>query len=168
MIIDLGILTIKVDVLIVQIINIALLLMFFKKLIGNTLAEEVEKRKAMTHKLEKAEQEYDALIAEATAKKEAILAEALAHKKSVVAESVELAKQEGDKILAKATAEAKLLLDKAAKDAANEKKALEQHFEFGVKQSALAMVKKLFSSNKQASDTYVSGLVDEFTTSYKS
>lgn len=156
MIIDLGILTIKVDVLIVQIINIALLLWFFKSLIGNSLAEEVEKRRAMTRKLEQADQEYASLIAEATAKKEEILAEALAHKKSVVAEAQALAKQEQEKILAKAASEAKFLLDKAAKDAEAQKRDIEQHFESGVKQSAFAMVKKLFASNSSASETYVS------------
>ncbi len=156
MIIDLGILTIKVDVLIVQIINIVLLLVFFKKLIGNTLTEEVERRKAMTLKLEQADKEYASLIAQANAKKEEILAESLAHKKSVVAEAQALAKQEKEKILAKANSEAKILLDNATKDAEAQKLDIEQNFENGVKQSAFAMLKKLFATNSSASETYVS------------
>ena len=168
MIIDLGILTIKVDVLIVQIINIALLLMFFKKMIGNTLTEEVEKRKAMTLKLEQADKEYASLIAEATEKKEQILDEALAHKKKLVTEAQELAKQEQEKILGKATHEAHTIIEKAQKEAAAQKRDFENSFEQGVKQSAFAMVKKLFASNSKASETYVSGLVDEFSASYKS
>ncbi len=168
MIIDLGILTIKVDVLIVQIINISLLLWFFKSLIGNTLTEEVEKRKAMTLKLEQADKEYASLIADANVQKEQILSDALAHKKSLVAEGQDLAKQEQEKILAKASNEAKLLLDKAQKDADSQRQDMAKSFEQWVKNTALVMVKKLFSWNKQASDVYVTGLVDEFTISYKS
>lgn len=167
MIIDLGILTIKVDVLVVQIINIALLLLFFKKMIGNTLSEEVEKRKAMTIKLEQADKEYASLISEATEQKEKILEEALAHKKKLVSEATELAKQEQEKILEKASQDAHLIVEKAKKEAESQKRDFENNFEQWVKKSAFAMVKKLFTWNSKASETYVSGLVDEFHQSYK-
>lgn len=168
MIIDLGPLTIKLDVLVVQIINVSILFYFFKKLFGDTLIEEIAKRRAMTLKLEQADKEYASLIADAHAQKEQILAEALAHKKWVVAEAEDLAKQKKEEILAKASSEAKFLLDKAAKDAESQKQDMAKGFEQGVKQTALVMVKKLFTNNKQASTTYVTGLVDEFTASYKS
>ncbi len=167
MIIDLGILTIKVDVLVVQIINIALLLLFFKKMIGNTLSEEVEKRKAMTIKLEQADKEYASLISEATEQKEKILEEALAHKKKLVNEATELAKQEQDKILEKASQDAHSIIEKAKKEAESQKRDFENNFEQWVKNSAFVMIKKLFAWNSKASDTYLSGLVDEFHQSYK-
>ena len=46
MIIDLGPLTIKLDVLVVQIINVAILFFLFKKLFWDTLIEEISKRRA--------------------------------------------------------------------------------------------------------------------------
>lgn len=73
MIIDLGPLTIKVDVLIVQLINLAILFWIFKKLFGDTLVKEIAKRKEMTLKLEQAHKEYDALIAQAHSEKEELL-----------------------------------------------------------------------------------------------
>ena len=168
MIIDLGPLTIKLDVLVVQIINVAILFFLFKKLFWDTLIEEISKRRAMTTKLEQADKEYASLIAEATEKKEQILDEALAHKKKLVTEAQELAKQEQEKILSKAAHEAHTIVEKAQKEAAAQKRDFENSFEQGVKQSAFAMVKKLFASNSKASETYVSGLVDEFSASYKS
>lgn len=167
MIIDLGPLTIKIDVLIVQIINVAILFFFFKKLFWDTLIEEIAQRRAMTQKLEKAYKEYDALIAEANAKKEEILAEAMSHKKWLVAEATALAKQEWEKIIEKAMIEAKMLVEKAEKEASAQKHDMEKSFANWVKQSAMAMLKKLFSSNKKAWETYVSGLIDEFDASYK-
>ena len=142
MIIDLGPLTIKLDVLVVQIINVAILFFLFKKLFWDTLIEEISKRRAMTTKLEQADK--------------------------LVTEAQELAKQEQEKILSKAAHEAHTIVEKAQKEAAAQKRDFENSFEQGVKQSAFAMVKKLFASNSKASETYVSGLVDEFSASYKS
>jgi F0F1-type ATP synthase membrane subunit b/b' len=167
MIIDLGILTIKVDVLIVQIINIALLLMFFKKIIGNTLADEVEKRKAMTLKLEQADREYASLLADANAQKEWILSEALAHKKKLLEEAKEIALHEKDKILWKAKSEADSILDKAKKDADIQARDLDSNFIQWVKTTSLSLVKKLFASKKDIQESYLQGLVEEFSASYK-
>lgn len=167
MIIDLGILTIKVDVLIVQIINIALLLWFFKSLIGNSLALEVEKRRLMTKKLEQADQEYESLIAKANAEKDLILDDALSHKKSVLIEAAELANKQKQQILDKAESEAKKILDKAESESLSKSRDLETHFASGVKQAALSVVKKIFASKKDTQEAYLSWLVDEFTTSYQ-
>ncbi len=167
MIIDLGILTIKVDVLVVQIINISLLLMFFRSIIGNTLAQEVEKRKAMTKKLEQADKEYDSLLADATAKKEEILGEALAHKKKLLDEAKELALQEKEKILLKANNEAEMIIDKAKKDSEIQSRDLDSNFVQGVKSASVSLVKKIFANKKDIQESYLQGLVEEFSASYK-
>jgi len=167
MIIDLGILTIKVDVLVVQIINIALLLMFFRSIIGNTLAQEVEKRKALTKKLEQADKEYDSLLADAATKKEEILAEALGHKKKLLEEAKELALQEKEKILLTANNEAESILNKAKKDSEIQSRDLDSNFVQGVKTTAFSLVKKLFASKKDIQESYLEGLVEEFSASYK-
>lgn len=167
MIIDLGILTIKVDVLVVQIINIALLLMFFRSIIWNTLSEEVEKRKAMTQKLEQADKEYDSLLADATAKKEEILSEAIAHKKKLLDEAKELAVQEKEKILLKAKNEAESIVDKAKKDSEIQSRDLDSNFIQGVKSASVSILKKLFANQKDIQESYLKGLVEEFSASYK-
>lgn len=167
MIIDLGPLTIKLDVLIIQFINIGILLYLFNKLFGETLIAEIAERRAMTRKLEQAEKEYAALLAEANAQKDAIIKEALEHKKSIIEEASRLAKNERAAIVEKAKQEADLIVLKAQRDAEAQKKDIEQKFEQWVKSTAVAMLKKLFASNKQVSDMYIAWLVDEFTHSYK-
>lgn len=168
MIIDLGPLTIKLDVLLVQLINIGILFYIFKKLFADTIIKEIEDRRAMTQKLEQANKEYTSLLAEAEAKKEEIINEALAHKKSVVAESVDLAKQERDKILEKAHREAELIVEKTNQETASQQRDFEAQFEGGVKRTALAMVKKLFTDHPSVSHDYVQWLANEFEQSYKS
>lgn len=167
MIIDLGPLTIKVDVLVVQIINVAILFYFFKKLFGDTLIAEIAKRREMTLKLEQADKEYSSLLAEATTKKDEILSEALAHKKKLIDEAKELALQEKEKILLQAQSEASSLVEKAQKDADIKARDLDNHFLQGVKTTALSLVKKLFASRKDIQESYLQGLVEEFSASYK-
>ena len=167
MIIDLGPLTIKLDVLVVQIINVAILFYLFKKLFGDTLIEEIAKRREMTRKLEQADKEYASLIAQAHVQKDAILDEALAHKKALLAEANELANKQKQQIIAKAEKDAALIAEKAEKEAALKSRDLEQHFALGVKNTAFTLIKKLFHSKKDVQESYLSGLVDEFTTSHK-
>lgn len=167
MIIDLGPLTIKVDVLVVQIINVAILFYFFKKLFWDTLIEEIAKRRSMTLKLEQADKEYASLLADANAQKEEILWEALAHKKKLLEEAKELALHEKDKILWKAKSEAESILDKAQKDADIKARDLDNNFIQWVKTTSLSLVKKLFASKKDIQESYLQGLVEEFSASYK-
>lgn len=167
MIIDLGPLTIKLDVLLVQIINVAILFYFFKKLFWDTLIEEIAKRRAMTQKLEQADKEYAALIAEASSQKEEILWEALAHKKKILEEAKEIALQEKEKLLLIAKLEAESIIDKAKKDADIKARDLDNNFIQGVKTTSLSLVKKLFASKKDIQESYLQGLVEEFSVSYK-
>lgn len=167
MIIDLGPLTIKLDVLFVQIINVALLFYFFKKLFGDTLIEEIAKRRSLTLKLEQADKEYDALLSDAAAQKDAILAEALAHKKKLIEEAKNLAAQEKDKIILKAKTDADSIIAKAQKDAELQSRDLNLNFVQWVKSAAAAVVKKLFSHKNDIQESYIEELVTEFTTSYQ-
>ena len=167
MIIDLGPLTIKLDVLVVQIVNVAILFWLFKKLFGDTLLKEIAKRREMTAKLEQADKEYASLIAEASAKKEQIIEEALAHKKKLIDEAKEIATQEKEKLLMKANEEAEWIVEKANKEAELKSRDLDSNFIQWVKNTALTVVKKLFASKKDIQEWYVKGLVEEFTASYK-
>ena len=109
----------------------------------------------------------DRLIADAEQHKKLLLDEALAHKNQIIAEGKVLAEQEQQKILEQATRESKIILDKANQEAELKSRDLESHFVQGVKTTALAMVKQLFSSNKNLQESYIEGLVEEFSASYK-
>lgn len=167
MIVELWPLTIKVDVLIVQLINLAILFFIFKKLFGDTLVKEIAKRKEMTKRLEQADEEYNILINKAQEEKNAILEEALAKKNDILKEAKELADQQKAKTIEQAQQDAKNIITQANQEAELKSRDLESHFVQGVKTTALAMVKKLFSSNKNLQESYIEGLVEEFSASYK-
>lgn len=59
--------TIKLDVLLVQLIHIALLFWIFKKVIGDSLINALLERKTQIAKLEDADAEYKRILAEAQA-----------------------------------------------------------------------------------------------------
>ena len=121
----------------------------------------------MTLKLEQADKEYASLLADANAQKEEILSEALAHKKKLLEEAKEIALHEKDKILWKAKSEADSILDKAKKDADIQARDLDDNFIQWVKTTSLSLVKKLFASKKDIQESYLQGLVEEFSASYK-
>ena len=127
----------------------------------------IEKRIAQQKRLENADAEYEKLIADAKKRKENLMAEALAHKNQLVEEWKALAKQEQDKIFEKTEREAQLILEKAAQEANLKSRDLDAHFEEGVRTASLAVVNKLFADNKDITSSYLDGLVDEFSSSYK-
>lgn len=167
MIIDLGPLTIKLDVLVIQIINILILLWIFKALFGKTLIDEVAKRRAMTLKLHQAEEEYEALLAKAHEEKEAIILEALARKQQLIQEAQRLWDKEKQSIIDKATKESDRIISKAQQDADTKQRDLDAHFAQWVKTTAMTMVKKLLQSNPTINKEYVEWLAHEFVVSHK-
>lgn len=165
MIIPLWPLSIKIDVLIVQIINVLILFWLFNKMFGKTLIEEVEKRKQLTKKLETAEQEYDALMTLAQQEKGALLKEAVEHKKLIVAEAKQTAAQESQKILSAAQRDAQELVAQAKLTMQNEKADLDRHFAEGVKATTMEVVHKLFDTKPELQEAYIAWLVKEATQS---
>lgn len=53
---------IHVDLIVAGIINFLVLVFLFRKLLGDKIVQEVEKRKAMLEKLKKADDEYKKMI----------------------------------------------------------------------------------------------------------
>ncbi len=151
----------------IQVFNVWLFFFLFIKLAGKSLTDALDKKITQEKRLADADKEYESLMAKAQAEKDQMLDDALAHKKQLVAEATELAKQEKDKIVAKANHEAQLILERAEKDAAIKDRDLESHFAAWVKSASMAVVKKLFASKKDIQESYLTGLVDEFASSYK-
>jgi F0F1-type ATP synthase membrane subunit b/b' len=167
MIIDLGPLTIKLDVLIIQIVNVLILFWIFKSLFGSTLIEEIAKRRALTDKLRQAEEEYDRLLDQAEAEKNRIIEEALAHKKHLILEAQDFSKKEREKLIRKAEDDAARIIQKAQEDADLKQRDLDSHFVQGVKNTSLALIEKMFASKKDLQKNYLEGLIEEFSHSYK-
>ena len=161
MIIPLWPLSIKVDVLIVQIINVLILFFMFKKLFGKTLVDEIKKRKSLTKKLQSADIEYEALIAKAHTEKEAIIADALTHKQHLIQEAVLLAEEAKKQAIAKADAQAAEIIEKAQRDTSAAKQELLSHYEAWVKQTTMQVVEKIFHDNTQLQEKYIDLLVKE-------
>lgn len=134
---------------------------------GDTLVKEIAQRKELTKRLEQAEVEYQQLIDTAHAEKEQILATALAHKADIIQEAKDLAKKEYDTLVEQAHYDADHIVQKAQKEADLKLRDLDAHFVEGVKTTSMALIKKLFVSTKSLQESYVEGLVQEFSSSYK-
>jgi F0F1-type ATP synthase membrane subunit b/b' len=165
MIIDLWPLSIKIDVLIVQIINVAILLYIFKKLFGKTLEQEIAKRRELTRKLQSAEVEYNAVIAQATHEKEVMLAEATEHKKHLLVEATALAQKQRESILTEANTQANRIMQKAEQEAAVLRHDLEKNRENSIKQTAGMIVKNIFKKDVSLQQEYVDMLIKEASSS---
>lgn len=161
MIIDLWPLSIKIDVLLIQIINVLILLYIFKKLFGNTLTQEVAKRRELTRKLQAAEVEYNSVIAQANHEKEIILTEAMEHKKHIIAEAEWIAQQNSNRLLQQAKEQADVVLKNAEKEAEHMQHALEKQRSDSVKKTAWLLVKKIFKKDVELKQEYMSMLLQE-------
>lgn len=114
-----------------------------------------------------ADEEFARILSQAEQQKKELLESALVHKNQIIAEGKALAQQEQQKILDQATHNATLILDKAQQDAELKGRELDAHFEHGVKNTALTLLKKIFGENKTLQEQYLSTLVEEFSSSYK-
>lgn len=160
----------QIDIIInvaIQVLNIALFFFLFIKFAGNVISKAIDEKIQKEKRLADADNEYHRLMTQAQEHKEQLVEEALAHKKQLVHEAKELADQEKEKIISQAHHEADLIVEKAKQEADLKGRDLDNHFVQGVKTTALAVVKKLFASQKDVQESYLDGLVDEFTASYK-
>ncbi len=165
MIIDLWPLSIKIDVLVIQIINVLLLLYIFKKLFWSTLTQEVAKRRELTRKLQAAEVEYNSVIAQANHEKEVILAQAMEHKKHLLAEADLAARKNTETILAQAWQQASVILQNAENQAVSIRRDLENSRADSVKHTAWLLLKKIFKKDVSIKQEYLDMILQE--TDYK-
>lgn len=165
MIIDLWPLSIKIDVLVIQIINVLLLLYIFKKLFWSTLTQEVAKRRELTRKLQAAEVEYNSVIAQANHEKEVILAQAIEHKKHLLAEAELAARKNTEIILAQAWQQASVILQNAENQAVGMRRDLENSRADSVKHTAWLLLKKIFKKDVSIKQEYLDMILQE--TDYK-
>jgi F0F1-type ATP synthase membrane subunit b/b' len=161
MIIPLGPLTIKIDVLIVQIINIGLLLFLFKKLFGDAIVAEIKNRKELMSKITNADGEYKKIIDTAEEEKMKLIEEGKAHKAHLLQEAKKVAAETEQSLKAKAHEEAQSILSAAELKAQSYKKEIDIEFIGAVKQTAKSVVKKLINTDKEIQSQYLDQLISE-------
>lgn len=154
--------TLKLDVLLIQILHIVILFWIFKKIIGDSLANALMERKWLMHKLEHAEEVFKQRIKEAEEEAEKIRQEALANKISIIAEAGIVAAKKQEQILDDASRKAEDLLNDAEKRAKALGDDLEKNFVDGVKKTAITVVKKLINNSKELENAYLESIVKEF------
>jgi F0F1-type ATP synthase membrane subunit b/b' len=154
--------TIKLDVLLVQIIHIVLLFWIFRKLIGNSLAHALLERKNKVERLEHADAEYERILVEAQEAADAAIKAGVQRKEEIIAEAINIAKKREDEILLLAEKQAKAIQDAAVQKTLDIEKELKEGFIDGVKRTTKLVVNKLIKDDVALQNSYIDGLVNEF------
>lgn len=147
--------TIKLDVLIIQLINIGILFWLFKKFIGGFLVQEIKERKELMKKLENAEEAFKERIQDAEKEAANIIAQTMEKKDHIIAEAGAIATKRQNEILENAEQRATNIIHDAEKRAKVMGDDLEKNFIQWVKQAAYVVVKKLINEDKTLEDKYI-------------
>lgn len=155
MVIDLGILSIKVDVLIFQIINIMLLLWIIRKAFGDTIVDQIAHFRDTRKKMAEADLTLEELIADAEKEKQKIISDGIVTKEKIISEAHVLAQTKEKEILDQANTKAKHIVKQANAKAHEIENEIKDNYTHLVKQSAWSIVKKLFENNPEAQQEYM-------------
>lgn len=159
--IELWALTIKLDVLLVQIINIWILFFLFRKFAGDALAHEIQRKKTLMQKLADADKEYQMIIKKAHEEKDAILMDALTTKQKLVQEWTLLGEKKTEELLSKAQQEAQNIIKNAQSESEKLQSDLMNNRTDGVKRTTEIVVKKLLGSDQKLQDTYIEKIIND-------
>lgn len=154
--------TIKLDVLLVQILHVIILLWIFRKIIGTSLTEALLDRKKKIHKLQHADEVYQEMITKAQEEANEIVKEGVQRKEALIAEGSQLAQKKYDQILADAEHKAQRMVEEAMLKAESLQRELKDSYVEGVKKTAQLVVNKIFQDDVSLQDTYLQKLVEEF------
>ena len=99
--------------MIAGIVNFLVLVFLFRKLLGDKIVQEVEKRRTMLEKLKKADDEYKKMIEFARKESDSILEKAEKTKKDMIHEAHLVAEEEKSKIIKEAHHKADLIVSEA-------------------------------------------------------
>jgi len=161
MVIDLGILSIKVDVLIIQIINIFLLLWIIRKAFGDTIVEQIAHFRETRLQLSNADKMLKENIEKAQLIKEEIVNEGLSQKKEIIQSAQVLASLKEKEIIEQAENTAKSIITQAEAKTRQMEIELKDSYLHMVKSSAWTMVKKIFENDPIAQDTYIKKVIND-------
>ncbi|HMT27056.1 MAG TPA: ATP synthase F0 subunit B, partial [Candidatus Absconditabacterales bacterium] len=130
---ELGALTVKLDVLLVQIINIGILFRVFKKFVSGRLSSEIIERRILMKKLKSVDDEYKKIIQQAEQEKNSIIEEAKRQKQQMYQEGVLAGEQKMQQIVDKANKDADIVIENAKNNAQKIKEDLMKDWQNAVK-----------------------------------
>lgn len=149
------------DLVVAGIINFLILVLVFRKLLGDQIVQQIEKRKALMDKLKNADEEYKKMIEFAHKESDLILQKAEKKKKEVIHEAHLLAEEEKSKILKTAHQKAEVILEDAQRGIDKMEKQLKDEWVASVKTASKQVVKRLLKQEKELGDAYLSVLVED-------
>lgn len=149
------------DLVLAGVINFLVLVFLFRKLLGDKIVQEVEKRKEMLEKLKKADDEYKKMIEFAHKESGLILEKAEKKKKDLIHEAHLIAEEEKSKIIKEAQHKAELMLTDAKQDTEKLEKELKANWVASVKETSKKVIKRLLKHDKVLEDEYFGVLVED-------
>jgi ATP synthase subunit b len=143
------------------IINFLVLVFLFRKLLGDKIVQEVEKRRTMLEKLKKADDEYKKMIEFARKESDLILEKAEKTKKDMIHEAHLVAEEEKSRIIKEAHHKADLIVNEAKQDTDKLERELKESRVASVKETSKKVVKRLLKHDKVLEDEYFGVLVED-------
>lgn len=147
--------------MIAGIVNFLVLVFLFRKLLGDKIVQEVEKRRTMLEKLKKADDEYKKMIEFARKESDLILEKAEKTKKDMIHEAHLVAEEEKSRILKQAHHKADLIVSEAKQDTDKLERELKESWVASVKETSKKVVKRLLKHDKVLEDEYFGVLVED-------
>lgn len=147
--------------MIAGIINFLVLVFLFRKLLGDKIVQEVEKRRTMLEKLKKADDEYKKMIEFARKESNLILEKAEKTKKDMIHEAHLVAEEEKSRIIKEAHHKADLIVYEAKQDTDKLERELKESWVASVKETSKKVVKRLLKHDKVLEDEYFGVLVED-------
>lgn len=121
--------TLNPGIIISQLINFAILYWIFSKWVSKPLIQSINERRELTAKLEKADTQYESMIADAQSQADGLIKEGTQKKQSIIAEAQSLAKSEGERIVSQAQIQGSKIVDQAQEKATMLEKDIADNFE---------------------------------------
>jgi hypothetical protein len=143
------------------IVNFLVLVFLFRKLLGDKIVQEVEKRRTMLEKLKKADDEYKKMIEFARKESDLILEKAEKTKKDMIHEAHLVAEEEKSRIIKEAHHKADLIVNEAKQDTDKLERELKESWVASVKETSKKVVKRLLKHDKVLEDEYFGVLVED-------
>lgn len=147
--------------MIAGIVNFLVLVFLFRKLLGDKIVQEVEKRRTMLEKLKKADDEYKKMIEFARKESDLILEKAEKTKKDMIHEAHLVAEEEKSRIIKEAHHKADLIVNEAKQDTDKLERELKESRVASVKETSKKVVKRLLKHDKVLEDEYFGVLVED-------
>lgn len=147
--------------MIAGIVNFLVLVFLFRKLLGDKIVQEVEKRRTMLEKLKKADDEYKKMIEFARKESDLILEKAEKTKKDMIHEAHLVAEEEKSRIIKEAHHKADLIVSEAKQDTDKLERELKESWVASVKETSKKVVKRLLKHDKVLEDEYFGVLVED-------